>query len=322
MAAPTHFWRGVACTLAGATLWGFSGACIQFLGENYAITSAFISFARAAVAAALFLGLVLATRREALLSLVGSRAARGPLLLFGVGLYLSQITYAISIEYTNAGTATVLQATCTVFVMLFTCLELRQLPRVPDFVGLVCALAAAALIATQGDWGVIVLPVAGLVWGIGNALSEALYIMAPQRLYGHWDRVTIISCGMVVSGLCAAVVWVAQAAFGGDAGAPAVPSASAAAPLVPALDAVGWLALVGGVGLLGTFVAFGLFLYGVSLVGSVKGSLLGVAEPAGAMIIAALWLGTPFSAADWLGLALMAAMIALVSLSGQRTTRS
>lgn len=327
MAASPHFWRGVACTLAGATLWGFSGACIQFLVENYAITSAFISFARAAVAAVLFLGLVLATRREALLSLLGARAARGPLLLFGVGLYLSQITYAVSIEYTNAGTATVLQATCTVFVMLFTCAKARRLPRVPDFVGLLCALAAATLIATQGDWGVIVLPVAGLAWGIGNALSEALYILAPQRLYGHWDRVTIISCGMVVSGLCAAVVWVAQAAFGGDAAAPAVPSASAAAaiapvPLIPALDAVGWLALVGGVGLLGTFVAFGLFLYGVSLVGSVKGSLLGVAEPAGAMIIAALWLGTPFSAADWLGLALMAAMIALVSLSGQRTTRS
>ena len=337
MTATSHFWRGVACALGGATLWGFSGACIQFLGENYAITSSFISFVRAAVAAVLFIAVVLATRREALLSLLGARAARGPLLLFGVGLYLSQITYAISIEYTNAGTATVLQATCTVFVMLFTCAKARRLPRVPDFVGLLCALAAATLIATQGDWGVIVLPVAGLAWGIGNALSEALYILAPQRLYGHWDRVTIISCGMVVSGLCAAAVWVAQAALGGGApvGATAAApvagaagtaasgalssagtAASATVPLVPTLDAVGWLALVGGVGLLGTFTAFGLFLYGVSLVGSVKGSLLGVAEPAGAMIIAALWLGTPFSAADWLGLALMAAMIALVSLSG------
>lgn len=303
-----RFWLGVACTLSGATLWGFSGACIQFVGENYDITSAFISFVRAAVAAVLFLGLVLATRREALLSIVGSRAARRTLVLFGVGLYLSQITYAISIEYTNAGTATVLQATCTVFVMLFTCLRTRQLPRVPDFVGLLCALAAAALIATQGDWGVIVLPVAGLAWGIANALSETLYIMAPQKLYGHWDRVTIIGCGMVVSGLVAAVVWVIQALAGGTG------AASAVIGLVPHLDAVGWLALVGGVGLLGTFAAFGLFLYGVSLVGSVKGSLLGVAEPAGAMIIAALWLGTPFSAADWMGLALMAAMIVLVSL--------
>lgn len=342
----SRFWRGVACALAGATLWGFSGACIQLLGENYDVSSTFISFARAAVAAVLFLALVLATRREALLSLLGARSARPALLLFGVGLYLSQITYAVSIAYTNAGTATVLQATCTVFVMLFTCLRLRRLPRVADFIGLLCALAAATLIATQGDWGVIVLPLAGLAWGIANALSEALYIMAPQRLYGHWDRVTIISCGMVVSGAVAAVVWLVMGLGGlnilgvptpaglgdlslaglGDAGAAAgdgsVPLAprldAAAARMVPEMDAVGWLALVGGVGLLGTFAAFGLFLYGVSLVGSVKGSLLGVAEPAGAMVIAALWLGTPFSAADWAGLVLMAAMIALVSLSGNR----
>ena len=50
-----------------------------------------------------------------------------------------------------------------------------------------------------------------------------------------------------------------------------------------------------------------------------KGSLLGVAEPAGAMVIAALWLHTSFSAWDWIGLVLMAAMIALVSLSGQNS---
>lgn len=341
-----RFWLGAVCALAGATLWGFSGACIQFLVEGYAVSSAFISFARAATAAVLFLALVLATRREALLSLLGSRAARRTLMLFGVGLYLSQITYAISIEMTNAGTATVLQATCTVFVMLFTCLRARRLPRPADFAGLVAALAAAALIATQGDWGVIVLPAAGLAWGIANALSETLYIMAPQRLYGRWDRVTIIGVGMVVSGAVAAAVWLVAVALGvGPAavgGAPDTASALAAAPvdassvaaiqtattplspasgaasLVPALDAVGWLALIGGVGVLGTFAAFGLFLYGVSLVGSVKGSLLGVAEPVGAMVIAAVWLGTPFSAADWGGLALMTAMIVLVSLPPRR----
>lgn len=305
MAGRPSFWLGFACTLAGALLWGFSGACIQFLAEGYQVQSSFVSFVRAATAAALFLAFMLATRRETLLSLLHSRSAWRPLLWFGLGLYLSQITYAISVALTNAGTATVLQATCAVFVMLFTCVKLRRLPRLLDVLGLVLALAAATLIATQGDWGVIVLPVAGLAWGIANALSEAMYIMAPQRLYAHWDRVTVISCGMVISGVIAAVVWAAGGLWG-------------QAPLWPSLDGIGWAALVLGVGVLGTFAAFGLFLYGVSIVGSVKGSLLGVAEPLGAMVIAAVWLHTAFSAADWTGLALMAAMIALVSVSGAR----
>lgn len=364
MNASKVFWRGVVCALAGATLWGFSGACIQFLAESYEVSSAFISAVRAGVAALLFAVFVFVTRREALLSLLGSPAARPTLVLFGVGLYLSQITYAVSVALTNAGTATVLQATCTVFVMLITCARARRLPRVADFVGLMCAMAAATLIATQGDWGVIVLPVAGLAWGIANALSETLYIMAPQRLYGRWDRPTIIACGMVIGGVAAVLVWLIgeavvsllapsvglgpafaspwsdtalsttiQASSGSGAGvsfadsAPGAPSSVLAdifgigGSLVPVMDAAGWLALVGGVGVLGTFAAFGLFLYGVSLVGSVRGSLLGVAEPAGAMIIAAMWLHTPFSAADWAGLVLMAAMIALVSLSGRSADR-
>ena len=323
------FWRGVVCALAGATLWGFSGACIQFLAESYEVSSAFISAVRAGVAALLFAVFVFVTRREALLSLLGSPAARPTLVLFGVGLYLSQITYAVSVALTNAGTATVLQATCTVFVMLITCARARHLPRVADFVGLMCAMAAATLIATQGDWGVIVLPVAGLAWGIANALSETLYIMAPQRLYGRWDSPTIIACGMVISGIVGILVWLIGEAIVSLLAAPSVALGAAgsiladlfgtAGSLVPDMDATGWLALVGGVGVLGTFAAFGLFLYGVSLVGSVKGSLLGVAEPVGAMVIAALWLHTPFSAWDWIGLVLMAAMIALVSLSGQNS---
>ena len=330
------FWRGVVCALAGATLWGFSGACIQFLAESYEVSSAFISAVRAGVAALLFAVFVFVTRREALLSLLGSPAARPTLVLFGVGLYLSQITYAVSVALTNAGTATVLQATCTVFVMLITCARARRLPRVADFVGLMCAMAAATLIATQGDLG------ASSSCCRWRAWLGALPTPCPRRfstIMAHPNgstadgiAPTVIACGMVISGIVAILVWLIGEAIVSLLAAPSVALGAAGsiladlfrhrrAGLVPDMDATGWLALVGGVGVLGTFAAFGLFLYGVSLVGSVKGSLLGVAEPAGAMVIAALWLHTPFSAWDWIGLVLMAAMIALVSLSGTEFRR-
>ena len=216
------FWRGVVCALAGATLWGFSGACIQFLAESYEVSSAFISAVRAGVAALLFAVFV----------------------LFGVGLYLSQITYAVSVALTNAGTATVLQATCTVFVMLIPCARARRLPRVADFVGLMCAMAAATLIATQGDWGVIVLPVAGLAWGIANALSETLYIMAPQRLYGRWDRPTVIACGMVISGIVAILVWLIGEAIVSLLAAPSVALGAAGSILADLFGTAGSLVLM------------------------------------------------------------------------------
>ena len=63
----------------------------------------------------------------------------------------------------------------------------------------------------------------------------------------------------------------------------------------------------------GTFAAFALYLHGVSIVGSVKGSLLGAIEPVSATLFSALWLGTAFSGADWAGFVLMIAMIFLVT---------
>ena len=53
--------RGLVCALAGASLWGVSGACAQFLLDGYGVTPAFVTAARAQTAAALF-GVLLAPR--------------------------------------------------------------------------------------------------------------------------------------------------------------------------------------------------------------------------------------------------------------------
>lgn len=83
------------------------------------------------------------------------------------------------------------------------------------------------------------------------------------------------------------------------------------------IDAFGWVVLIGGVGVLGTFAAFGMYLWGSSHIGPIKGSLLGVAEPASACILSAALLGTSFTGADWLGLVLMIAMLVIMSRTQQ-----
>ena len=117
-----RFWRGIACALVGAGLWGFSGACAQFLLSNYDITPPFVTAVRMLGAGLLFLVVLAVRQRERLTAMLADRRTLGRLAVFGaVGLYLCQITYAIVIDYTNAGTATVLQCSGIAFVMLFTC---------------------------------------------------------------------------------------------------------------------------------------------------------------------------------------------------------
>lgn len=292
--------KGVLCALVGAALWGFSGACAQFLLANYDITPSFITAVRMLGAGALFLAVLVVRNRAQLRAMLGDRRTVGQLAVFGgVGLFLCQITYTIVIGYTNAGTATVLQTTGIAFVMLATCLFMRRLPRMREIVGLIAAVVATWLIATQGDPSALSLPLVGLIWGIANGLSVAFYIMYPKKLFVRWGSFAVTGLGMLAGGVVATAVYFGGAAFG--------------QPLaLPALDAAGLLVFAAFI-VIGTFAAFALYLHGVSVVGSVQGSLLGAVEPVSATVFSALWLATAFTGADLAGCALMIAMVFLVT---------
>ena len=294
-----RFWRGIACALVGASLWGFSGACAQFLLTGFGVDPSLLTAVRMLGAGAVFMAVIALRRRGMLSVLLAQRRTVLQLAAFGVALYLSQITYTLVIGYTNAGTATVLQMTGTVFVLVYACLVARSLPRPREATGLAAAVAATWLIATQGDPGALSLPVPGLLWGLANGLAVAFYLVYPKRLFAQWGSFVVTGVGMLAGGVVACVVLAA----GVLAGAPLA---------LPALDAAGFAVLAAFV-LVGTFAAFALYLHGVSIVGSVRGGLLGAVEPVSATVVSALWLGTAFSGWDVAGMVLMMGMVFLVT---------
>jgi drug/metabolite transporter (DMT)-like permease len=311
---------GIASALVGASLWGVSATCSQFLLENYAISTLFITMVRLVVSAALFL-LVIAWRyRPAIAQIAHDAKARRRLVMFGLlGLFASQITYLVAIGYTNGGTATVLQSTSIVMIMIATCITSRRRPKVMELAGLVLALAGTLLIATQGDVSSINLPVAGLVWGLASAVAVTCYTMLARPLFPRWGSFAVVGLGMAVGAIAGVLLWmVAFAVSGIDVlvnGGNAVGTA-----LVPSLDAAGVVALL-AIAVVGTFGAFYLYLNGVSMVGSVRGSQLGAIEPVSATVCSAVFMGTAFSVPDWIGLALMVATILLVAAGGNTPSR-
>lgn len=300
-----RFWRGVVAALVGGAMWGFSGTCAQYLYQHYEIDPLFITWVRMLGSGILFLILLAFTQRGKLRAIAGDRRELGRLALFGIaGLFVCQFTYTTSVNATNAGTATVLQSLNTVFILAATCLIMRRAPRAMELGGLALALVATWLIATKGNLTALMIPPAGLAWGLINAASCTFYIMYPKHLFARWGSLPVTGIGMLIGGIAAVAIW----GLGGLWGAP---------PVVPQLGLDGVLVLAAIV-VVGTLAAFGLYLHGVSIVGSVKGGLLGTTEPASAMLFAALWLGTMFTWADWIGLVLMVAMIFLVTLSGSK----
>ena len=67
--------------------------------------------------------------------------------------------------------------------------------------------------------------------------------------------------------------------------------------------------------LVGTMFAYAIYLRGIAYCGTVKASLVGVAEPISGTVISALWLGTVFSGWDLLGGALIITMMIIVALN-------
>ncbi len=309
--------KGMVCTLAGAVLWGFSGTCIQYLLDDVGLAPLALTSIRTLIAGILYAVLIYATQHDKIAMLAHDPRSIGRIIVFGVfGLFCNQASYAIAIGFTNSGTATVLSGLSIVFVMIISCALFRRLPRPQDMGGLVLAMAATFFIATKGDPSVLSIPAIGLFWGIMNAVTVTFYVMFPRKTIERYGSIVVIGGGMLTSGVFSTLVVIVLSALA----AQGIESSMFPVTIPPV--SVKLVAGIIVISVVGTFAAYGLFLHGISIVGGVKGTMLGAAEPVSATVFPAVLLGTVFVWADWLGLALMLGTIVLVGLPSRRKPRT
>ena len=214
-ASRKRFAFGVFCTLLGGALWGFSGACLQKLLSGYDISPLFVTMVRMVGSGIVFLVILLVGKRAELKAIFKDASMVRRFVFFGVfGLFFCQFTYIMTIEYTNAGTATVLQCTGTIFIMLLSCILARRLPYLRDFLGLILAVTATVLIATQGDLSTLAVPLEGLVWGLLCGLTVMTYVMYPKKLFAQWGSLPVTGLGMLFGGIAAAIIYFAGPLYG------------------------------------------------------------------------------------------------------------
>lgn len=297
-AGSRHVGRGIICALLGGIFWGFSGTCAQLLMGQFGVPALWITCVRLAIAAAVFLPLAMLLDRRGLRAVLRDRRSLVQIAAFAVfGVVLTQVSYLLSIQSTNAGTGTVLQQLGLVIIMAYTCVRARRAPRVREVAGLAFALAGVLVIATQGNPSSLSISPAGLFWGLVTACGLACYTLVPARVLEKWGS-------MVVTGLAMLVGGVAMSA--------AVRPWSIEVELSPeALAALAALVLVG------TFLAYLLYLQGVKDAGPVRAGLLCSVEPVSATVIGVVWLRNPVSLWDVLGCVFVLIMIFLVTGSGK-----
>ena len=287
--------KGRIYTLIGAISWGLSGACGQYLMNDSVVSPIYLTALRMMIAGLVLTLFAFLKQPKQFCEVVKSPKIMGRILFFGIfGLMLCQLTYLFAIHSSNAGTATVLQYTCPILIVIYVSLKEKTVPTVMEFVAIFCALVGTFIIATHGNPFNLSISPTGLFWGIISAFTYALYTLLPGKLIHQWGSLIVTGLGLLSGGI---LFYIGSASW---------------------QYSVQWqpytlFAFFGIIGV-GTILAYTLYLEGVALIGAVQGSLLASAEPISSVFFSIVLLGEVFQMIDMVGIIFILIAVYIITM--------
>ncbi len=286
--------RGIICTLSGGIAWGFSGACGQILLQQEHIDSSVITLFRMLFAGIILSLINIAHKKKKAFSIFSDKKSVIRLILFAIfGITLSQFTYLKAIFYSNAGTATVLQYLGPVMIMICVCFMSRRFPDLFELISIILAVGGVTVLATHGDFSSLKISEECLFWGIASAVGLTLYSLLPKALIVKYGSVEITGYAMLIGAVFMTVLirpWE-----------------------YPLHLNVNSLLALSGMVIIGTALAYTLYLQGVNDIGTIKASMLACIEPVSATLFSCFWLKNSFAPVDLIGFAMILSTVFILS---------
>lgn len=282
-------------TITGGTLWGVSGVCGQFLFQNKDVTASWLVPVRLMMAGIFMLCFYIWKDKKKAFAIWQKKENRWGILIYGLaGMMLCQYSYFQTIEWSNAGTATVIQYLGPALIVVWVCLQTRRFPEQKEIIGVLLALLGIFLIATHGNPTSLALSGSALLMGLISAVSVVIYTVQPEKLQKQFPTPLILAWGMLIGGCVLTVLF-----------RPWHQTVIVDAQMVTTL-----LVVI----LLGTMASFSLYMTGVKLIGSVKASLYSCVEPVASMVLTAVWMKVQFTLPDIIGTVCIILTIIILAL--------
>lgn len=273
---------GVLLVILGALSWASSGVMAESLfKKSYSVE--WVNLYRL-----LFSGLFLAflSFSPKKMQLFTNMKEFLSLLCFSVfGLLLAQFAYFKAIFYIDAGTATMIQYSAPLFIMLFLCVRNKILPRKIDIFALILLVVALFFLAFKGEFSLEKLNFWGFFWGILGAFGVVYYSLGARGIIQKYGVVFVLAWASLID---TGVLWVL---VGGE-----IPSY--------AFNLIDYGTMLGII-FVGTILAFSLYLKGLERVGALQASMIACIEPVAAAVMTCVLLGTKYSWLDIAGFVLI-----------------
>lgn len=286
---------GTLYVIFAGCLWGLSGVVGQYLLQAKNVDTAWM------IAIRMWLpGLILLTLcyrkygREIYLPLKNKKDLTSLIIFSIFGILASQYCYFLTVKYSNAATATVLQYLYPIVIAVILTVYLKKLPSIYVLLSLALALIGTFCIVTNGSIDQITLPSKAIIFAIISIIASVIYTLYPIPLLHKYNTSTVAGWGMLIGGIILNFF---------------TPFWHVSCEL--SLTTIfGLIIVIFGGGMLG----FLFYLFGIKLIGSSKGSILATVEPLAAVLFSVCFLNIHFTFIDWIGTTCILTMIIILAV--------
>ncbi len=288
--------KGILITTTGASMWGLCAVAGKYVMGTKGVDPVWMVTLRLILAGTILLTIAYTkSKGQGMFEIWKDRKSVIRLLVIAVFAFaVCQTSYFAAINLANAGIITAVQQTSPVFVLIWVLLLEKRLPKKVEILVLLMVIFGAFMLATGGDLGALIIPANALILGLISAVTCAMYTVLPGKLIERYGTFYAIGWGMLLAGVLlipVAKLWIVSGTWD-----------------------IGTVCGFGFVVIFGTVTAFVAYLYGVTLVGPLKGSVLGLVEPVVAAFASVLFLKQIFSVSDIIGIVAILGGVTILSI--------
>ena len=184
----SSFSKGIGLAIAAAVFWGSMGVCAQYLFQQCSFTPLDLVSMRLVLAGLILLIMERVVFGRNIISPLRNAKTTVGILVAGLLILVSQLTFMLSVAASNAGTAAIVLTLVPLICACWLSLTEKRPLTIREGICFVLAASGVFLIVTKGNFTSLDFSFEGVLWGLIRFSREN------SSLKSAWDPLSVSEC--------------------------------------------------------------------------------------------------------------------------------